>query len=440
MIRLENSNNELVIKFQFFSFWVKMNLMKAQKTRKYDIVVGIPSFNNEKTIEHVLKAVSFGLVKYFPNFSSLVVNSDGGSKDKTTQIFKNYCLNGCDLNSVIFHQYHPANKKLKKPAKISLRYEGTPGKGSALKAVFKLAVKHGAKVCVVVDSDLRSITPEWIQLLAAPIIYQDFDYVTPLYSRHKYDGTITNSIIYPLTRALYGKNIRQPIGGEFGISNTLLKNFLKQGVQNTEIAKFGIDIWMTTTAVAEGYNIAQVFLGAKLHDAKNPSESLGPMFSQAITTLFKLMDKYQEVWKKTKKEKTTALFGFETEVEPAPIQINEKHLIKKFKEGFRNFKKIYKKILSPETYKNIKRGRLLKFNPKLWTECIYEIALAFHKNRYDEETQRKLIEILVPLYFGFVAGFSEATKGISSYESEIFIEKIYEEFEGKKPFLSKLWK
>jgi hypothetical protein len=51
-----------------------------------------------------------------------------------------------------------------------------------------------------------------VQFLLRPVLEQDYQYVTPIYSRHKYDGTITNNIVYNLTRALYGKRIRQPIG------------------------------------------------------------------------------------------------------------------------------------------------------------------------------------------------------------------------------------
>jgi hypothetical protein len=50
------------------------------------------------------------------------------------------------------------------------------------------------KACAVVDSDLRSITPEWIDLLLRPILSAGFDFVAPYSHRQKYDGTITNSI------------------------------------------------------------------------------------------------------------------------------------------------------------------------------------------------------------------------------------------------------
>lgn len=434
--------------------------MKTKKTKRYDIVVGIPSLNSEETIAHVTKAVTLGLIKYFPMLSSLIVNADSGSKDKTTRVFNNCCVGNSDLNSIILHDYHPINKKLVIPKKMVLKCK--LGKGNALKKVFETASKYNAKACVVVDSDLRSITPEWIQLLAAPIAWQNFDYVTPLYSRHKYDGTITNSIIYPLTTALYGKNIRQPIGGEFGLSKALYENLLKKDTWETNVLKFGVDIWMTTTAITEKYKIAQVFLGAKLHAPKDPAKSLGPMFLQVITTLFELMEEHQNVWKKIKREKTTALFGFEAEVEPAPIEINEKELTQKFREGIRKFRGFYKEIFTPEVFKkiakyelpvlrnitkyklpilkNLARNGLLEFSPSLWSECIYQIALSFHKNKGNPKIQKQLIEALLPLYLGFVAGFSEVTKNISSHESEIFIEKIAEAFENKKPYLIKHWK
>src|SRR4029077_12936525 len=123
-----------------------------------------------------------------------------------------------------------------------------------------------AKACAVVDSDLRSITPEWIDLLLRPILFAGYDFVAPYYHRHKYDGTITNSIAYPLTRALYGLRIRQPIGGEFGFHTDLARTYLAQPVWESDVARFGIDIFMTTTAVARHARVVQAFLGAKIHD------------------------------------------------------------------------------------------------------------------------------------------------------------------------------
>ena len=62
---------------------------KVSEIKKADILVGIPSYNNENTIGHVIKAVRLGLTKYFPKFKSVIVNSDCGSSDKTRQIVRN---------------------------------------------------------------------------------------------------------------------------------------------------------------------------------------------------------------------------------------------------------------------------------------------------------------------------------------------------------------
>ncbi|OGO39723.1 MAG: hypothetical protein A2Z04_08370 [Chloroflexi bacterium RBG_16_57_9] len=77
---------------------------------------------------------------------------------------------------------------------------------------------------------------------------------------------ITNNICYPMTRMLYGLDVRQPIGGDFGFSGKLANVYLAHDVWETDVARFGIDIWMTTTAIAEGFRVCQARLGAKIHD------------------------------------------------------------------------------------------------------------------------------------------------------------------------------
>ena len=223
-----------------------------------DIVVGIPSFRNAATIGHVTEAAAEGLRRNFPNMRAVIVNADGGSEDGTRDRVR-ASADGVPI--------------------VTGRYQGRSGKGSAFRAIFEAVTLLGARACAVVDSDLRSITPEWIARLVGPIVRGEADYVTPLYARHKNDGTITNTIAYPLTRALYGARVRQPIGGEFGFGADLARVYLAEPVWESDVAKFGIDIFMTTTALARGVRVVQAFLGAKIHDPKDPGADLGPMFT-----------------------------------------------------------------------------------------------------------------------------------------------------------------
>ena len=196
-----------------------------------DVLVGIPSYNNARTIGHVVRAAAAGLAKYFPDQRAVIVNSDGGSSDGTPHVV----AAADDTSPETILVRHPVSVV----HKIVTPYYGVPGKGSAFRTIFEIAQRLGARACVVVDSDLRSITPEWFELLLGPVLHDGFDYVSPLYSRHKYDGTITNAIVYPLVRALYGARIRQPIGGDFGFSGALAAHFLEHDVWDTDVARFG---------------------------------------------------------------------------------------------------------------------------------------------------------------------------------------------------------
>lgn len=49
---------------------------KLKKVDTVDILVGIPSYNNERTIAHVVKAVQCGLAKYFPRHTALIEEAD----------------------------------------------------------------------------------------------------------------------------------------------------------------------------------------------------------------------------------------------------------------------------------------------------------------------------------------------------------------------------
>jgi glycosyltransferase involved in cell wall biosynthesis len=297
-----------------------------------DIIVGIPSFNNVRTIGHVVRAAQAGLAKYFPDHKAVIVNSDGGSSDGTMDMVNNTSID--DFDAILLqHRVEPL-------AKIAFPYSGIPGKGSAFRTIFEIAEAMGAKACVVVDSDLRSITPEWIELLVKPVLIGGYDYVSPLYHRHKFDGTITNSIVYPLTRALYGKRVRQPIGGDFGFSGNLAKFYLTKDVWQTDVARFGIDIWMTTTAIANGFKVTQSFLGAKIHDAKDPGADLSNMLYQVVSATFALMETYAAVWMPIRGSEPVPAFGFEYTVGLEQVNVNTERMLSNFREGLGNLGEI----------------------------------------------------------------------------------------------------
>lgn len=399
-------------------------LRRLEKVDRADIVIGIPSFNNDSTIEHVLDSVSEGIARYYRDKRSVIIISDGGSTDDTREVSSEKTV-------------HPFIEKV-----ISI-YRGLPGKGSALRMIFEAATMLEAQVCLLFDSDLRSITPEWVKALADPVIDHGHDFVAPVYSRYKYDATITNNIAYNMTRALYGKRIRQPIGGDFGLSRAMIGFYSSYGqeIWTTDIARFGIDIWMTTTAIVNDKSVCQAYLGTKIHDVKDPLENLGPMFRQVVFPLFQLIEENEEKWKNVHKSYPIPTYGSAEFKEPEAFFVDLTGMIANFQSDFKNYSVFWEKIINAQSYVMLRELTQKAESAFLmptddWARIVYDFAAAFH---FWTSDRKQLIDIMRPLYHARVASFVNRTRDMTTLEAENVIEQQAQVFEDLKPYFLEIW-
>ena len=398
---------------------------RLEKIDHADIVVGIPCFNNDSTIAYVIDMVSEGLTKYYQNIRSVIIISDGGSTDDSREVAKEKTVN-------------PFIEK------IVTIYRGVPGKGSALRMILEAASFLNAKVCLLFDSDLRSITPEWVKALADPVLTHGHDFVAPIYSRYKYDATITNNIAYNLTRALYGKRVRQPIGGDFGLSKDMVDFYYgcEHKIWMGDIARFGIDIWMTTIAIVKEKSICQAYLGAKIHDAKDPLENLGPMFRQVVYPIFELMEENTDKWKRVRSSQLIPTYGELDQEEPESFRVDLEGMVENFNEGFKNLSALWERIINPQSFAVLKKltqkrkAENFLMPVEDWTKIIYDFAVTFHRWKRD---RGKLVEIMRPLYYARVASFINRTKNMTTHQAEEIIEQQAQTYEDLKPYLLKIW-
>jgi glycosyltransferase involved in cell wall biosynthesis len=320
---------------------------------------------------------------------------------------------------------------------------GVKGKGNNFRNLFEKIVELDPEAVVVVDADLKSITPQWIKHLGEPI-FSGFSYVAPLYVRHKYDGTITNGIAYPMTRSLYGSRVRQPIGGDFGFSGELGEVYLKDKAWDEAVANFGIDIWMTTLAINQRVQICQSFMGRpKIHRTKDPGAHLGPMFRQVVGTIFSMMKYFESYWTKVKYSRPTAIYGFGLgEVEmPPKVEVDTQNLLQKFHGGFEAYQQIWEEILTEDVYKKLLEIKSMKerefnFPTDLWARVLFDTAVGY---RYASIDRDMLMDSLIPLYFGRTLSFVKKTKKMSIKQAEEAIEDDCLTFEMTKPYLVQRW-
>jgi glycosyltransferase involved in cell wall biosynthesis len=395
-------------------------LKQIEKIKTTNVLVGVPSYNNAHTINYVVYQAAKGLKTHFPNKKSAIFVSDGNSTDGTLETVKGMRL--------------PFEVPI-----ITATYIGVSGKGSAVKAIFEAANALNAKAVALLDSDLRSITPDWIRLLISPIL-TGTGFVTPFYVRHKYDGTITNFLCYPITSSLYGKKIRQPIGGDFGLSIELVKKLLKSQLWQTPyVPRFGVDIFETHTALAEKFDVKQAFLGSKVHEAKDPGANLGPMFKQVVGSMFTCIERYEKVWKEIHGSHNVEIVGQESRTgTPEPIELDLQNLTKMYKSGFKNNRKIYQTVLTRDLFKKIEKLKETNtaeapFSPETWAKTVFSFVASFKNEK--QFTRENLLEALRILWIGKVAVFLKETLEVDTFEAEKKIEEEVKAFENMKPFL-----
>ena len=397
-----------------------------------EIIVGLCTHNHSRTVGQVLRAIGSGLEHYFPKRKSIVIVSDGGSTDETMPSVA-ASIPG-DRLILFSHTLHPVYR-------INVPYHGLPTKAHCLSSILEIARVLNARVCLVIDPDSQSITPEWVDLMVNPILDEGFDFVAPSYQRHKYDGTLTNSILYPLTRTLYGERIRQPIGQDVAFSQRLAVSFLKQDLWHTQLLANCPGLWMTTVAIAEGFKVCQSLLGAKIQQAKPQGTSLSLMLTQVLGGVFDLMESYQTVWIGVRGSEPSPIFGLPQDVGVEPVKVNTERMIQAFNQGVSDLSCIWEEFLSQDVVRSLKRLASSPladfcFQDGLWVRTVFEFAAAYHNSRMD---RTHIIKSMTPLYLGRTASFVMETFNCTAAEVENRIELLCLEFENLKPYLVECW-
>jgi glucosylglycerate synthase len=407
---------------------------------KVDLVVALPSFNQSSTIESVIDTILEGLKGSMAHASVLMVNVDVGSEDGTPEIVKLAVGNLLPLAQVQpLTEGMPAN-----PFALNrLSYSGMPAREEAFRSFFAITERMQAKACVVIDANVRSVTAAWVDLLAQPVLEKGADYVAPVFRRQRYEGSLTNNLIAPLTRSLYGKRVACQIGGGYGFSGRLASFYLqKPFLWEGDAARFAIDSWLTTVAVAEGYQVWQARLGAKMQDTKASAVDVSMSLAQAVGASYHYMERYQDVWEKQSGSSEVPEIGQPIEVEVESVPIKVERMIKGFRQGLRDLLPLWEIILAPETLAGVLTLGLrddedFRFPLSLWVQTVYDSAVAYHEKVIHRE---HLLRSLTPLYLGRIASLVLETKGGGPEEVQQTMEQGCQTFEAMKPYLVERWR
>ena len=374
------------------------------------IAVGLASYNEADSIAYPTQQAGLGLKKHYPDRSAVLLNCDNHSPDNTEAAF------------------------LGTPTEVSKIYittpPDTPGKGYNFENMFRKALELGVETLICLDADLLSVTPEWVKHFAEPID-RGYDFVNPVYSRHKYDGTITNNLCYPIVYGLFCRDIRQPIGGDFALSRRFAQHLICQPWHRTT-EEYGIDVFMTMNAIVGGFKTCNTGLGAKVHKPSAPK--LGPMFIQVVSTAFLTVLRSFEQWKDLDEIRHQEHFGLQQMDPPQDLEVDRGAIERQARDGFAQSQGVLEQVLSPDLYRTLTAmfsGNAIDIEAEQWVTTVYDMIAAFRT----ATDRTALVESLKGLYFGRALSFMNKTWEWSTAEAEADILEQAQVFHRKRGYL-----
>lgn len=340
------------------------------------IAVGIPSFQEVERIPYVVTCVDRGLAQICDSSKCIIINLDSYSTDGTNSAF---------LSTTT------------KSRKVTLSIPR--GKGRAMLAFFEFCAANSIKYCATVDADLESIEPDWIPLLLKPII-EGLDFTIPVYTRNRFESNITNQYAFPLISSIYKVKLRQPLGGEFGYSQRFCEYLLTQP-KHPKTLEYGIDIFITSNAVAGGFLIREVYLGRKIHA---PSfYHMESTFRQVFESGLFVTNLHTQFHKpRTDVDLSPRSSGVD-EHKYFPQKAAISRLLIQLSRRFDHYKgrDLYSPYLDKnliERISNVVDGSKPQLNVKLWAETLASFIKAYSRGPSDSKSLATMSRILFPIY------------------------------------------
>jgi len=313
---------------------------------------------------------------------------------------------------------------------------------NAYRTVFAVGGKLGVRACGVIVSPSETAARRWIHNLVQPVLDLGFDLVAPCYTRQKMEGLLNRSVLAPLHQALYGQQLQNPVGPDFGLSGRLLQKLLSQdggrrpGLERNALAT------VAPTAAFGGFQVCESYLGTR---TQRPTDwaNLSSLLSDVLGAVFLEMEGRAAQWQSIRGSKPMASFGQAETISPdTSATVDIRDLIESFQLGAKNLQDVWGLILPPTSLLELRRlSRLaedqFRLPDQLWVRIVYDFALG---HRVRNISRDHLLRSITPLYLGWIASYALEMRTAGPSEVGARIERLSRAYEENKSYLVSRWR
>jgi len=270
-----------------------------------------------------------------------------------------------------------------------------------VRSVFEVSTMLQARACAIFEARAPGIVAEWVPALVDPVL-QGYDAVLPLSGRDPFTSSLAENIVRPFLRTFFGIDLLSAVQAEFAISGPLAADLSNRDVWETDVARFGINVWIPSMAILERWKVMQTSLGDRGDGLLRPVSLTDGRFLQAVGTLFRMLSTHRRAWQGELAPRPLVVPG--GPIAPTVVEALSENLLAlqaAVQEGRRRFSGLWPKNLRAETLEAAleaidRTPAEMYLSDTLWAQIVLQSAISFSEGEGDPD---KVIESLLPLFY-----------------------------------------
>lgn len=294
--------------------------------------------------------------------------------------------------------------------------------GADYAAAARVASERGLSAVILLGSDAASVSIESVAHLRQALA-QGADLAVPRYRIGPEEGLVNSAMLYPLTRALFGVDVRFPLPLDAGLSGRMLQRLAAITTRAGSSQENGL-VWPVAEAATAGFAVRQA--DEIERSLPRPQEAdLNVLFPAVTGSLFADIENKASFWQRAHALPATPSSSPQASSSGSANVTADGEEIRSLVEGYRlafnNLREIWALVLPPQSLLALKKLSVspaegFSFPPSLWARVVYDFAIAFHLRTLN---RGHLLGAMTPLYLAWVASLLRETGGAPSSEGAV---------------------
>lgn len=404
-------------------------LQQLMAVGQVDILVGLPTLNNAATVDAVARAIHLCFTRDYPRLRTVMINSDAGSTDGTQERIRDAALSDEDVVQT--------SHALRTMHRVVTPYHGLPGKHTALQAVFAAAELTQARTLVIIDPAGPATSAARVTELIDPIVRGQAEFLTPRFRRHPRDGALITQLVRPLVRSVYGVGLDEPLGAEFACSRRFAAHCLDQPIWREDAARFAIDLWLRTEAIAGGFSVGQIW---RPPTSGSGATTLRQAVRQIMLSLSVIIRAHESFWRQVDGVATLPTWGTDGDGGDF-VEWDYLALAQQARRDLTEIRPLLEGTFDPALIASLIDDTAAsdpRFHDELWVKVVYGFFV--QANGRGTAGIEQLADMFVPIYMWRAAVFMMQTAGEPADRVQARLDALCNTFQRLRPDLVSEWK